>query len=196
MKKVRASQFRRGFKTEAESISLELRSELGLRPYDPLDPFVLADHLEIPVVSLDDAHASGLSATSTACLGEPREGFDALTVCAGSARLVVYNHRQPPTRRANTISHELSHVILEHPIGAALDHLGCRHWDERSETEAAWLGGALLVPREGAVAWIGNGGTIEDGPPYFGVSTQLFRWRVHGTGVIQQLRRRQVGYLA
>jgi hypothetical protein len=39
-----------GFKTDADLLALELREELGLRAFDPLNPYVLADHLSIPVV--------------------------------------------------------------------------------------------------------------------------------------------------
>jgi hypothetical protein len=46
--------FRRGFKTEANSIALEVRGELGLRPFDPLDPHVLAEWLEIPIWTLSE----------------------------------------------------------------------------------------------------------------------------------------------
>ena len=34
---------RRGFKTEAAALALEVRAELGLRPFDRLAPLELAD---------------------------------------------------------------------------------------------------------------------------------------------------------
>ena len=44
--------FRRGFKTEANEITAEVRTELGLSLYDALDPHALAQWLEIPIVGL------------------------------------------------------------------------------------------------------------------------------------------------
>src|SRR5258708_39946392 len=47
--RIEAVALRRGFKTEANEIALEVRSELGLRPIDRLDAWALARHLDIPV---------------------------------------------------------------------------------------------------------------------------------------------------
>ena len=43
---------RRGFKTEANAIAREVRSELGLDPASPLDVWRLAEHLDILVLPL------------------------------------------------------------------------------------------------------------------------------------------------
>ncbi len=45
---------RRGFKSEADQIAREIRSELGLAPAACLDPWHLARHLEIPIVGLSE----------------------------------------------------------------------------------------------------------------------------------------------
>jgi len=42
----------RGFKADANKISLEVRAELGLARHSPLSPFALADSLLIPVFTL------------------------------------------------------------------------------------------------------------------------------------------------
>jgi hypothetical protein len=47
-------------------------------------------------------------------------GFSALTICSRTRRLIVYNPRRPPARRANSVVHEVSHVVLEHPTAPAL----------------------------------------------------------------------------
>jgi Zn-dependent peptidase ImmA (M78 family) len=76
---------------------------------------------------------------------------------------------------------------LEHPFTPALGIGGCRDWHEDLEAEADWLAGTLLVPREGALDWMRNDGSIEDGAEHFGVSQALFRWRVNQTGVARQI---------
>lgn len=54
--------YRRGFKTEANSIATEVRGELNLTALDALDPWALAVHLGIPVWPLssleDEAKAA------------------------------------------------------------------------------------------------------------------------------------------
>jgi hypothetical protein len=184
------SGLRRGFKSEAEEISAELRSELGLEPIDGLDPFDLAAHLGIPVAPLFELLRYGAERKALEQLTQPHVKFSALTVCCGSRRAIFFNHIHSRRRRANSISHEISHIVLEHePRPAVTDELG-RNWDPVQEEEADWLAGCLLVPRAGALTWFERGGGFHDGADHFGVSRQLFSWRVNHTGVRNQLQYR------
>ena len=182
-----ADAFRRGFKAEAERFALALRAELGLNAADPVDSVALAAHLEIPVVSLEELRHSGAASQNISRLMSRTSGFSALTITEGPRRLIVFNPRHPPTRRANSVLHEVSHVVLEHPPAPALGVGGCRYWDSRLEAEADWQAGALLVPRDGAFAWLRAGNGLIDGANHFGVSLPLFRWRVNHTGIAKQL---------
>lgn len=182
-----AATLRRGFKAEAERNSLALRAELGLKAGDCLDWFRLSEHLGIPVVSLEQLVNDGASSASVARLMTRRAGLSALTVCRGTFRLIVYNPAHAPGRRANFLAHEFAHVILEHPPAPAFADGGCRRWNAVLEAEADWQSGALLVPRDGALEWFQDGGTVADGALHFGVSQALFRWRVNQTGVLRQL---------
>jgi hypothetical protein len=182
-------ELRRGFKAEAESIAQGVRAELGLGPLDALDCFALAQAWGIPVVSLGDLREDGAEDRSVRRLLSEEAGFSATTVVLGPRRLIVYNPRQPPGRRASNLAHELSHVILEHNAAPAIGIGGCRHWDGVQEAEADWLGAALLVPRESALEWMRQNGDLDDGARTFGVSVELFRWRVNHTGVVRQLAR-------
>ncbi len=180
-------KLRHGFKADAERIAASVREELGLGGAERLDCVALAQHLGIPVLSLRDLIAYGADRTSVGQLLVAGAEFSALTVCAGTKRLIVYNPSQPRGRKANSLAHELSHVILEHPASPALDATGCRRWDGVLEAEADWLAGVLLVPREGALLWMMNNGSAAEGAAHFGVSGQLFTWRVNQTGVAKQL---------
>lgn len=181
----------RGFKAEAERISLQLRAELGLTASERLDCLALAAHFEIPIVPLEVLGADGARRESIRRLMRRDTKFSALTVCAGTRRLIVYNPASPPGRRANSLAHELAHVALEHPPSPALGDGGCRYWDADLEDEADWLAGALLVPRDGALVWLSSKGDMATGAHHFGVSEQLFKWRAHQTGVVRQLAARQ-----
>lgn len=179
-------RLRPGFKAEAERLALALRAELGLAPDDRLDCRDLAAHLGIPVLALADLRAEGASDESIRRLLQAEAAFSALTVCAGTRRLIVYNARHAPGRRSNSLAHELAHILLEHPAGPLLDAERRRLWDGRLEAEADWQAGALLVPREGALAWLRRERGPEGGERHFGVSRALFLWRVQQTGAARQ----------
>jgi Zn-dependent peptidase ImmA (M78 family) len=137
-------------------------------------------------MALRELEIEGARAESIKRLAHADAGFSALTVCAGTHRLIVYNQRHPPGRRANSLAHELSHIILEHPPAPALDESGARLWDPQLEAEADWQAGALLVPRDGVLAWLRRERNLANGEKHFGVSRALFLWRVHQTGAARQ----------
>jgi IrrE N-terminal-like domain len=184
-----AVELRRGFKSDAERTAELVRSDLGLGLLDRLDCFALAEAWGIPVVSLGELREDGASEASIRRLLSPEAGFSATTIVVEPRRLIVYNPRQEPGRKANSLAHELAHVILEHVAAPAIGVGGCRHWDGRQEAEADWLGGALLVPRAGALAWTLENDDIEAGANNFGVSIALFRWRINHTGVVRQVEK-------
>jgi Zn-dependent peptidase ImmA (M78 family) len=179
-----------GFKSDAERLAETIRSEYGISLVAPIDCESICQDLGIPVIPLTEVVAFGARPDSVAHLMSAAARFSALTVCAGTKRLIVYNPAQPAGRRSSSLAHELSHIVLEHPISPALGIGGCRRWDARLEAEADWQAAALLVPRLGALRWMRDGGTIESGAIHFGVSTALFGWRVNQTGVIRQLSAR------
>lgn len=186
-----AARLMHGFKALAERTALSLRTELGLELLDRLDASKLAEHLGVKVLSLQDLAQFGARERSIAHLLDPKSGFSALTVCRGERRVIVHNSSHPPGRQANSLAHELAHIILEHePTSNPFDS-GCRVWDEKHEAEADWLGAALLVPRDGALRWLGAGRSVSSGAEHFGVSLALFNWRTNQTGVAYQLNARR-----
>lgn len=182
-----ADELRRGFKKEAENLAQLVRTELGLNHLDRLDCAALADAWGIPIVTLGELREDGAKESSILHLLGPVAGFSAATICVGHRRLIVYNPRHSAGRIANSLSHELSHTLLEHEPAPALGLGGCRHWNGTQEAEADWLAGALLVPRESALAWLRRSDDLEAGARHFGVSLELFSWRVNHTGVARQI---------
>jgi hypothetical protein len=181
---------RRGFKTTAEAISGELRGEMGLSAHDRLDCEALAGHLAIDVAPITELGEFGATQSALECLLEPEMRFSAITVYRGSRCRIFYNHTHARTRQANSIAHELSHIVLEHEPERFVATGGVRNWNETQEAEADWQAGALLVPRDGALCWLADGGDMSGGAEHFAVSAELFRWRANQTGVVAQLRRR------
>ncbi len=183
---------RRGFKTEANDIAREIREELGLRLVDPLDPWRLAEHLDIPVVPLTDFRRDAPGAVRHFTKINGGE-FSAVTVFHGPARLIVCNDAHSRGRQASDLAHELAHALLGHPPRPALDGIGCREWDSELEEEANWLAGALLVSYEAAVSVALNRTAIEDAARKYGVSTQMMRFRVNVSGAWKRVGAQRAG---
>ena len=181
---------RRGFKTEAERISIETRLEMDLTHTDRLDPFALAAHLAIPVYTMAQAAAQspGSSFARYFSLTDP-ESFSAVTVFSGYRRFIVHNENHHPNRQASNLTHEISHTILGHEPTPVAHANGHRYWDGDIEEEATWLGAALLVPREGAVALAKEDWGASDIAEHYGVSDQLCRWRIAKCGIDKQIER-------
>lgn len=180
--------YRRGFKSEASDIAAEVREELTLSPYDPLDPAVLAQALEIPIIRLSDFVTESPAVDHLLHI-EP-EVFSAVTVFSGTRRTIVHNDAHSPGRQASDLTHELSHGLLHHPPTPALDNTGCRLWNEDIEDEANWLAGALLIPDAAAILIVkGRWADEWEAAQHFGVSRQMVRFRVNVTGARRRVQR-------
>lgn len=168
----------------------EVRREIGISLYDPLDPYALAASLEIPIIGLseflEDAPAVGH------LLHVEPDVFSAVTVFAGSRRTIVHNDEHARVRQTSNLTHELSHGLLLHPPTPALDNNGCRHWNQEIEDEANWLCGALLIP-EAATILIAKGrwSTIGSAARHFAVSQPMLRYRLNITGAPRRVQRAQ-----
>lgn len=180
--------FRRGFKAECERVAIELREELGLSAAERLDPHLLAKHLAIPVASLAE-FASSCGAAVAQLTSADRGCFSAATVFFGPRRMIVYNPAHPPGRHANSVAHELAHVLLEHEPGAVRERSGERRWRAADEAEADWLAATLLAPREGILQVMYELGEVGAAAAHFGISEALMRWRLNHTGVARQIQR-------
>lgn len=183
-------QFRRGFKTEAESLSLEIRAELGLGFDDPLDQRVLAEHLAVEVVDLASLVAYGASAASISHFQVGARGeFSGATVFRGAYRTIIVNDAHATVRQASSLAHELSHLLLEHEPHRAVADDGCRLWSQAMEAEADWMAGALLVTRDAALRIARDRVPIAEAAGKFGVSEKMMQWRLANTGAHLQAQR-------
>src|SRR4051812_19759944 len=116
---------RRGFKTEANQTSRDVRAELRLAPSDALSMLRLAEHLAIPLQRLRSLQADEPAAVRH-FLQIETGAFSAVTVFDGRRRIIVYNDGHAPTRIESDLAHEVAHALLQHPPQAALDERGCR----------------------------------------------------------------------
>lgn len=180
---------KRGFKTRAKSLAVELRAEIGLTPFEPFDPWALAELYGVRVYALSDID----------CTESTRVHFSKTRVTAFSGALipdpdgllVVENSAHALVRRRSTLSHEMSHVTLERNFARTIvDARGCRLTDREQEDEAAELSGELLIPFQ-AARWSAHRDLSDQAvADKFAVSIDVARWRMNSTGARRIAARR------
>lgn len=172
---------------------MELRRELDLGAHDPLDAWKLANHLGIETASISDLRSDGVSSETVHHLTRVEPGvFSAGTVFRETRAVIIYNESHARTRTANSIAHEISHVVLEHEPSRHFIY-GCRRWDATQENEADWLAGCLLVPGEAALRIARLGVPIPEAAERFGISHDLMRMRLNVSGAYLRVRRARAG---
>ncbi|MFV0387694.1 MAG: ImmA/IrrE family metallo-endopeptidase [Pyrinomonadaceae bacterium] len=179
---------RRGFKTEANKISKDLRRELELAPEAPLNPWKLAENLGIPIWTLSEMKSLAPNAVNHFTLINTSE-FSATTVFNGNARTIVHNDAHSLGRQSNNIFHEIAHGLLLHPPQLALDARGCRNWNNDYEEEAKFLSAALLVSDEAAIHIARNNISVADAAVKYGASEKVINWRLRITGAFTRVAR-------
>jgi len=169
-------------KSELRRLALTLREELALTAYDQFDPLVLAELYGVQVLRLSELECSQ-DAREHFQIVRPQVFSGALISLTDGGTVIVENDGHAPERRISTASHEMAHVVLEHPFAAALtDSTGCRVANRALETEAAELSGELLLPTDAAVRLALDGVSDELAAERFGVSVPFARWRLNVTG--------------
>lgn len=171
-------KLRHGFKTEADKIAVELRSELELTADAPLCPWTLAHHLEIPVYTLAAAQKHEPRAVSY-LLSKGSKHFSAVTLFGGrhgQSRFICHNESHALPRQRSNLAHELAHAILLHPPTLIFE---C---DPMTEEEAKWMGPTLLVTAAAAKKIAIDAIDFSTAAERYGVSVDLIRMRVNVTG--------------
>jgi Zn-dependent peptidase ImmA (M78 family) len=184
--------FNRGFKNWCETISLQRRRALKLKPIDPLDPEILAASLKVEVHSIDEV--PGLSHQTIHALTIADSGsWSAVTLTNGLKSVVILNSGRSRGRSASDLMHELAHIIIGHNPGRVDitedGSLILNTYERQQEDEANWLAGSLLLPRE-ALLWIKRQGwDLAAAAKQYGVSLTMLQYRLNVTGVEYQLQR-------
>ena len=187
-----ATLFRRGFKTWCETVALQKRHALKVPLIAPLDPRLLAKEMRVIVRYIDEIPnlAPGTLEQLTV---EDADCWSAVTLCHNGRYLVVLNSAHAKSREANTLMHELAHLIIGHkPARLDITDDGLMilsSYDKQHEEEANWLAAALLLPREALLHVRRRGMTNEEAAVHYGCSVALFAMRIQRTGVDLQLQR-------
>lgn len=185
---------RRGFKAECERTSIQFRSKLALLPSDRLPASVLAEHLGIPVLWPENLADLSLESLNQ-LLKKDSNAWSAITLVAGEDIAIVCNSTHSSARTESNIMHEMAHIILGHNptslIEAERIPYPVRQYNQVYEDEAACLGGALQIPREGLLNLLSRGMSSQEIAVHFGASQEMVQYRRNITGVDNQLQRRR-----
>jgi Zn-dependent peptidase ImmA (M78 family) len=179
------------FRRRAEMLATSERDDLGLTPTCRLDPRALAARHGIRVVAL--SALSGVSDCERAQLMRKNsKELSALLVGEEGHAVIIVNDSHTPQRQANSICHEVSHILLGHESAPIVDDGGVRVYPERQEDEANWLAGALLVPIKG-LRMLHPNHTRSEIEAKYGVSEELLRWRCNLHGLAIKAAKQRVG---
>ena len=179
--------FRRGFKTEAERISIQCRSNLALKDYQPLPAFDLAKYLKLAVLTPSDFHDLSNEALKELLYSERNNHWSAITIGKDEPQMIIYNSSHSSCRTESNIMHECAHVLLKHKMGIIDTSLGIplRTFDPVQEMEAEWLGGCLQLPTPALKKYYIYGSyTAEQIAELFNASLPMVRYRLGVSGVI------------
>lgn len=172
----------RGFKAAAKRLSLELRAEVGLNATDPFDPYQMAELYGIQVHRLSELECS--EEARNHFMNVNPKGLSGALIPIGSQLAILDHDGHSVARRRATLSHEVSHVVLEHHFSnsALLDSSGCRTSDREQEEQANELSGELLVPSSAALAMARQEQDDATVGLKMGVSVEFARWRMNASG--------------
>jgi Zn-dependent peptidase ImmA (M78 family) len=184
--------FRRGFKTWCETTATEKRRALKIPLTEALDPRLVAKDMRVAVRYIEQIPNLAPDTLTQLTINDA-DVWSALTVCHNGKYLIVLNSAHAKTREANTLMHELAHLIIGHkPARLDITDDGLMilsSYDKLHEDEANWLAAALLLPRDALVHARKLGLTNEEAAARYGCSVQLFTFRIQTTGVDMQFRR-------
>ena len=182
--------FERGYKTWCEKLSLQLRSELGLRASDPLDSWKLAEHLKVKVKTT--AQFPGLTHTVRKLL-DGDDSWSAVTIEAVGRKLVILKESNSTGRKSSDLTHELAHQLLGHKasgVGVSMGgHLMVHAFSREEEDQANWLSACLLLPRSALVHIKKQFKDDATAASTYLVSVAMLKYRLGVTGVTDQLQR-------
>jgi Zn-dependent peptidase ImmA (M78 family) len=186
--------FDRGFKTWCENYATSVRKEVGVGPSHPLDPWHLADHLDVRVWT--PHQVPGLSESAKRTLlqndGHAASCWSAVTMIVNGRTLVIVNSSHSKGRQASDLTHELAHRILKHATHeltvSSEGMMLLSAYDKKQEDEADWLSSCLLLPREALVNIAKRSIEKEIAAATYGVSVRMLNYRIAMTGVSRQFK--------
>lgn len=166
-----------------ERMALQIRSFAKVALAAKLDPFALAESINVRVLYLGDL--TGLSESSRASL-DVTDGWSGGSTQAleDGSHIVILNQRHSSGRQAATLMEEICHILFGHkPSMISAERFGGRSYNFSVEDEAYSVGAAALVPYQSLKSFLISGASIRKIANHFGVTPSLIVYRAKGTGL-------------
>jgi len=166
-----------------ERMALQIRDFAKLSLTARLDPFALAESINVKVLYLSDL--VGLSESSRASL-DVVDGWSggATRVLEDGSHIVILNQKHSSGRQAATLMEEVCHILFGHkPSEIGAEQIGGRSYNLSIEDEAYSVGAAALVPYYSLKTLLISGDPVRRIARRFGVTTSLVVYRARGTGL-------------
>ncbi|SKA85813.1 protein of unknown function [Prosthecobacter debontii] len=182
----------RGFKADAEKLSVDVRAALKLQPHDRIPAETLAERMGFRVI--EPSAIPGLSEGHLKVLtGDGKNNWSAVLIKAenGDGGLIINNPTHSPCRRESNIFHEISHDLCQHEPDEVINlgGLAVRSFSSEKEEQAERLGYALHISRD-ALFWAAKRKLTRSGiAEHFCASEILVRHRINSTAVERILKR-------
>lgn len=162
-----------------------MRAKCKLGPFDRLDPFELADKMNVNVIG-PYAIADFDPLTLGHLLNQGSRSWSAGTLkLPNGEHIVVMNPTHDPRRQLPTLMEELVHIELGHnpselrPDGSIM----VRTFDKTAEQQAYFVGAAALLPGRVLKGARTRGMTVEELANERAVSRELVKFRLNLTGI-------------
>lgn len=179
---------KKGFKAEAERKAGYYRKLLELKEYDPLPVRLLAENLDITLLTPKDI--PGISDELIHTLQVTGKNFwSAAIFMREEKKFIIHNPTHSPFRQESDIMHEIAHAICDHELKNLQTAMaGCiiplRKYDQDQEDEAEWLGASLQLPWKALFHHHKIKKTSESEiSRLFNASEQMVRYRLSVSGV-------------
>lgn len=183
----------RGFKAEAERIAESYRQSINLSKFDPLDAFVLAEHLDIDVFSVDDIFSNMPDHPHYSTMSDTTKFSAMWSLNTHGSKIIIHNTNHSGHRQQSNLMHELSHIIRKHEIPEEQAKLcakfGMHYYNPLHEQEAKYLGGCLQITRPGLLWALKRNYSVEQISRYFNASVEMVKYRLGVTGALIQKRK-------
>jgi Zn-dependent peptidase ImmA (M78 family) len=166
-----------------ERMALQIRDFANTNLETRLDPFALAESINIKVLYLNDL--IGLSESSRARL-DVVDGWSggATQALEDGSHIVMLNQRHSAGRQAATLMEEVCHILFGHrPSEIDADRSGGRSYNFSIEEEAYAVGAAALVPYHSLKNLLISGASVRKIARRFGVTPSLIVYRAKGAGL-------------
>lgn len=175
----------RGFKAYAEKIAIDVRAEMGIPAHGKLCAFQLTEYLGIQTLGFSKltagAKSTGVTDNELVALGDEVHG---MCIPFRTGHAILYNDKNHSTRQQSDIAHEVSHILLRHPLADIVSGAVSKRSKELEE-EAAHLGGVLLLPMPAALHILQRRLPVDVAAAEYGISSEMVNYRCNISGARQ-----------